>query len=126
MTFTRFQNAIDSVKLLFYNNVKKMLNRMMIFDYKDYKKLMTKISNSRTVGGVGVSSKSVGDQLKIYNEHISYVKGLVEMNENVLVKLDGLLLEISKLDDLNEEELEHIAAIQEINDLIAQTRYYKN
>lgn len=126
ITFTRFQNAIDSVKAIFYNNVKKMLNRMMIFDYKDYKKLLSKISNSYTVDGVGVSSKSTGDQLKIYNEHIGYVKGLVDMNENVLVKLDGLLLEISKLDDLNEEELDNMSAIQEINDLIAQTKYYKN
>ncbi|MBQ5564967.1 MAG: hypothetical protein IIT39_16465, partial [Clostridia bacterium] len=73
----------------------------------------------------GVNSKAVGDQLKIYNEHISYVYGLVEMNENVLTKLDKLLLEISKLDDLDEQGLENIAAIQEINDLIAQTKYYK-
>jgi len=125
ITFTRFQNAIDSVKAIFFNNIKKMINRMMIFDYKDYKKLVQKIHYSRNVNGVGVNSKAVGDQLKIYNEHISYVYGLVEMNENVLTKLDKLLLEISKLDDLDEQGLENIAAIQEINDLIAQTKYYK-
>ena len=49
----------------------------------------------------------------------------MEMNENILTKLDGLLLEVSKLDDINEEDLENMAAIQEINNLIAQTRYYK-
>ena len=112
-------------KAIFFNNVKKMINRMIIFDYKDYQKVVNKLSNSRQVEGVGVASQPLSEQLKIYNEHISYVRGLVETNENILTKLDGLLLEISKLDDLNEEDLEKMAAIQEINDLIAQTKYYK-
>lgn len=98
---------------------------MIIFDYKDYQKVVSKISNAQKVNGVGVASQPLSEQLKIYNEHISYVRGLVEMNENILTKLDGLLLEISKLDDLNEEELEKMAAIQEINSLIEQTKYYK-
>lgn len=48
------------------------------------------------------------------------------MNESILVKLDSLLLEISKLDDIDEAGLEELTAIQEINDLISQTKYYKN
>lgn len=122
MTYTKFQSVIDSVQALFYNNLKKMINRMIIFDYKDYTKLMNKLGNASVAG----TSKSASTQLKIYNEHIDYVKGLVEMNESILVKLDSLLLEISKLDDIDEAGLEELAAIQEINDLISQTKYYKN
>lgn len=122
MTYTKFQSVIDSVQALFYNNLKKMINRMIIFDYKDYTKLMNKLGNASVAG----TSKSASTQLKIYNEHIEYVKGLVEMNESILVKLDSLLLEISKLDDIDEAGLEELAAIQEINDLISQTKYYKN
>lgn len=126
MTYTRFQSVIDSVQALFYNNLKKMINRIIIFDYKDYTKLMNKLKNSQTADGITVASKSAGTQLKIYNEHIDYVKSLVEMNESILVKLDSLLLEISKLDDIDEAGLEELTAIQEINDLISQTKYYKN
>lgn len=126
MTYTRFQSVIDSVQALFYNNLKKMINRMIIFDYKDYTKLMSKLKNSQMAEGITNTSKSASTQLKIYNEHIDYVKGLVEMNESILVKLDSLLLEISKLDDIDEAGLEELAAIQEINDLISQTKYYKN
>ena len=122
MTYTKFQSVIDSVQALFYNNLKKMINRMIIFDYKDYTKLMNKLGNASVAG----TSKSASTQLKIYNEQIDYVKGLVEMNESILVKLDSLLLEISKLDDIDEAGLEELAAIQEINDLISQTKYYKN
>ena len=125
MTYTRFQNAINSVQALFYNNVKKMINRMLIFDYKDYKKLTEKIRSTGGANNIGVYSKSVDAQIKIYSEHIEYVRALVDTNENILIKLDGLLLEISKLDDLDEEGLENIAAVKEINALIEQTRFYK-
>ena len=123
ITYTRFRNAITSVQALFYNNVKKMINRMIIFDYKDYKKLCEKLTASRT-GGTPLPP-AAADQVAIYNEHIDYVKDLIATNEAILTKLDALLLEISKLDDLDERGLDNIAAVQEINDLIAQTRLYK-
>ena len=125
ITFTRFQSAINAVQAIFYNNVKKMLNRMIIFDYKDYRKLTEKIKTARASGSVGPVSRSIDTQMQIYQEHIEYVRGLVSMNEDILIKLDGLLLEISKLDDLDEQGLENMAAVREINDLIAQTKYYK-
>ena len=125
MTYTKFQTVIDSVQALFYNNLKKMINRMIIFDYKDYTKLINKLKNAPASDGITVASKSTGAQLKIYNEHIDYVKGLVEMNESILVKLDSLLLEISKLDDIDEAGLEELTAIQEINDLISQAKSFK-
>ena len=112
-------------KIILDNNVKKMINRMLIFDYKDYKKLTEKIRSTGGANNIGVYSKSVDAQIKIYSEHIEYVRTLVDTNENILIKLDGLLLEISKLDDLDEEGLENIAAVKEINALIEQTKFYK-
>ncbi|HCA55089.1 MAG: hypothetical protein VZR73_06970 [Acutalibacteraceae bacterium] len=125
ITFTRFQSAINAVQAIFYNNVKKMLNRMIIFDYKDYQKLAEKVRNSQARENGGLVSRSVDTQMRIYSEHIFYVRGLVSQNEEILIKMDALLLEISKLDDLDEHGLENMAAVQEINDLIAQTKYYK-
>ncbi len=125
ITFTRFQSAINAVQAIFYNNVKKMLNRMIIFDYKDYQKLLDKVRSSQARSTGGVVSRPVDTQMRIYREHIEYVRSLVNMNEEILIKMDALLLEISKLDDLDEKGLENMAAVQEINDLIAQTKYYK-
>ncbi len=125
MTFTKFQSTVDCVQELFYQNLKKMLNRIIIFDYKDYLKVLDKLNSAPVVDGVKVASKAHAAQLKIYNEHLDYVHQLLEMNENMLVKMDSLLLEISKLDDINAGDLENMAAIQEINELIEQTKYYK-
>ena len=125
ITFTKFQSTVNLVQELFYTNIKKMLNRIIIFDYKDYMKVLEKLNSAPVVDGVKVASKAHAAQLKIYNEHIDYVRELLDMNENMLVKLDSLLLELSKLDDINAGDLENMAAIQEINELIQQTKYYK-
>ena len=126
MKFTKFQSTVDSVQDLFYGNLKKMLKRIIIFDYNDYLKVLEKLNNAPITDGVKVAPKSHADQLKIYNEHIDYVHGIIEMNDSMLVKMDSLLLEISKLDDIDVKGLENIAAIREINELISQTKFYKN
>jgi hypothetical protein len=42
-----------------------------------------------------------------------------------LLKLDKLLLEISRLDSLEPGDIENMACMQEIDSLIKQTKYYK-
>ena len=58
-------------------------------------------------------------------EHINYVKTLVEDNEVIIMKMDKLMLELSKLSELNADNIEKVSAIQDINELISQTKYYK-
>ena len=43
MTSVRFRTVIESVNDIFYDNIKKMINRMIIFDEKDYMTLIYKI-----------------------------------------------------------------------------------
>ena len=62
---------------------------------------------------------------EIFEEHITAVKNIVVDNENILFKLDNLLLEISKLDESSKESIEELPAIVEMNELISQTKYYK-
>ena len=35
------------------------------------------------------------------------------------------MLELSKLSELNADDIENVSAIQDINELIGQTKYYK-
>ena len=117
MTYKRFKNIIEDAATRFYANVKTMVKRINIFDTKDY----FRISD----GNVNMSVSAKQERLKIYTEHINYVKKIVEANENIISKLDMLLLELTKLDDFSEEALNNNAAINELNDLIDQTKFYK-
>jgi hypothetical protein len=65
------------------------------------------------------------DKLSVYNEYITFVKSATEDNEQILLKLDKLLLEISKFDSLESGEIEDLAGMQEIDALIKQTKYYR-
>lgn len=129
MTNIRYQGAIDAVQKLFYSNVNKIINRILIFDDKDYWKTLDKISKFSDLPALNdpmSPSSQAQKQLQIYNEHIKYVKTKVDDNESILVKMDSLLLEISNLDDNTTQGFENLDVIHEINDLIEQTKLYKN
>ncbi|MBQ8134500.1 MAG: hypothetical protein IJ192_08860 [Clostridia bacterium] len=126
VAYTQFQDTVGALKELFYYNIKKILNRITIFDYKDYLKVDDELKNAPVVDGITVFSSSADAQITIYNEHIDYVRELVEENEKILLKLDSLLLEISRSDDINESDFEQMPAMQEINELISQTNFYQN
>ncbi len=117
MTYKRFKGIIEDATTRFYANVKTMVKRINIFDTKDYFRISDR--------NVNMSVSARQERLKIYTEHINYVKKIVEANENIISKLDRLLLELAKLDDFSEEALNNNAAINELNDLIDQTKFYK-
>lgn len=64
-------------------------------------------------------------KMNIYNEYISFVKNATEENEQILLKLDKLLLELSKFNSLEIGEVDNMNAMKEIDELTAQTKYYK-
>lgn len=116
MTYNKFSSTILGVNQLFFDNVKKMVNRMSIFNQDEY--------NHRNDLDMDETSKKVRDQ--IFNEHIQFVESTVKKNENILLKLDNLLLEISKLNEENTADINDLITVQEINSLIEQTKYYKS
>lgn len=117
MTYQRFTGIVEEATTRFYANIKTMIKRIRIFDTKDYLKISGKNSD------LSLSAKQ--ERLHIYTEHINYVKKLVDANENIISKMDKLLLELTKLDDFSEESLNNNPAINELNDLIEQTKFYK-
>ena len=111
MTYDKFIGIINSSKVLFYKNLKKMITRISIFNEKEYKKQLDKnLKDDMT--------------LEIYKEHITYVKEMGANNEVILQKLDALILEISKLDDCTEEQLIALESMKEIDELISKVKLY--
>ena len=119
MSYARFQQIIVSVTDLFYGNLRGIINRLIIFDYNEY----INVKNGKLKG---LSHDAIEAKIKIYEEHISYVNNKIDNNENILLKLDSLLLEVSKLDDKSENEIENLDAIKKINELIEQTKLYRD
>ena len=57
---------------------------------------------------------------------MNFLKAATEDNEQILLKLDKLLLEISGLNSVESGQLEQMTGMIEIDNLIKQAKYYKN
>ncbi|MCR5608485.1 MAG: hypothetical protein K6G26_05420, partial [Lachnospiraceae bacterium] len=98
----------------------RIINRINVFDDEEYNSLVRNFGQDLR-GHIDEDSK-----IKIYLEHIDYVDDLVKQNKEILTKFDTLLLELSKLDAIDSQTFEQLQAIEDINNLITSTKYYKN
>ncbi len=104
MSYKNFMIVLSSVTKAYYDNLRSMINRINIFDYDEW----------RTLGDKSLSCRN----------HIEVVGSVVGINDAIVAKVDQLLLEVSKLTDSN-VKLDKMPAILDLEELIANTKYYK-
>ncbi|MEI6602902.1 MAG: hypothetical protein WCL54_05405 [Clostridia bacterium] len=117
LSFQKFESTISAVEEVFYVNIRSILNRLNAFDEVDYNEVK---KNEVLTSDVLQGKKA------ILEEYISFVKDAINDNEEIILKLDRLLLEISKLNSLESGEIEKMSIMSEIDDLIGQTKFYKD
>lgn len=117
LTYEKFNSTVVGVEKLFFDNLKKMITKIRIFDQDEYNNMARENRN--------LSTHAVQKRNAIYKEYIDYAVLIIDKNEQLLIKLDDLTLEISKLADVEEANIEDLMVVQEINDLIDQTKLYK-
>lgn len=117
--YERFNGTIVDVEFVFYANIKSILNKINAFDQEDYERISKNVREKR------FSSEVIDSKVSIYNEYISFVKNAIENNEEIILKLDALLLEISKFDSLEAGALDNMSEIKEMDELIRKSKYYQ-
>lgn len=120
ISYQKFDAAIAEVENIFFKNIRSIINKLNAFDEDDY----NFIKKQRNSGAF--SEEIMEEKFNVYNEYIRFVKEATEDNEQILLKLDKLLLEISGLNCIESGELEQMAGMIEIDNLIKQAKYYKN
>ncbi|GAB6989718.1 hypothetical protein JCM16418A_17680 [Paenibacillus pini] len=118
LSFRKFDSVTQEVEKLFYLNIRSILNRLNVFDESELENVMNPKSSQ-------FSLELLQEKKKVFNEFLSYMKSSLVTNEEILLKLDRLLLEISRLDSFELEDIENMPCMQEIDSLINQTKYYK-
>jgi len=118
LSYKKFVSTISEVEKLYYLNIRSILNRLNVFDEAEFNRVMSTTTPRFT--------KELLDQKRsLYQEFLDFMKFSLGTNEEILLKLDKLLLEISRLDSVTPEEIEKMSCMQEIDTLIKQTKYYK-
>jgi hypothetical protein len=103
ITHHKFSSAVENVETLFQANVENVINKIKYFDEAD----------------IDTSGKEV------FQEYLKFMLKATEYNDEIILKLDKLILEISKLKDKIHDDIESMDAIKEIEQLIENTKLYK-
>ncbi|WP_228744993.1 hypothetical protein [Paenibacillus sp. S150] len=120
LSYRKFQAVIGEVEKLFYLNVRGILNKLSVFDASEFT-LFTNRQKPKPFSDTLVQRKT-----ELYNEYFSHVTGYLGANEEILLKLDQLLLEISLLDSTDYTAVEEMPCMKELSALIGQTKLYQN
>ena len=119
LSYGKFMGVINEVERLFYLNIRGMLNKLRVFDAADFRNFAKRHKDA------SFSTRLVQEKTGLYREYMAAISGYLEANEEILLKLDRLLLEISRLSSSDYRNVEELPGMQEIESLIRQTKLYK-
>lgn len=116
LTYQKFNNVLDEVENIMYLNMRSILNKIAAFDVEEYEVLQKK----------GFPKSEVSEEkMQIYNEYLDFVKNATAINEEILLKLDKMLFEVSKYNSLENGEVKELPALAEMDELIKNANLYK-
>lgn len=118
LSYKKFASVTHEVEKLFFLNIRSMLNQLSVFDESEFERAMRPKA-------APFSQRLIQEKTNVHRQYLSYVEAALGTNEEILLKLDKLLLEISRLDTLELHDVENMPCMQEIDALIKQTKYYR-
>ena len=116
MSFQKFNNVLQDIEKVIYMNMRSILNKISAFDIDDYKTMQKK-------GFQGCEFSQ--EKMDIYKEYFDFVSNATRTNENILLKLDKMLLEISRYNSVENKDVQKLPAMIEMDELIKNAKLYK-
>jgi hypothetical protein len=114
MSFKKFIAVLQGVEQVIYTNMRIILNKIAAFDYDEYEQLSTLEWNN---------DELAKEKMCIYQKYIDFVQKATNDNEEILLKLDRLLFEISQYNTI--EDILNMPAMLELDRLIENAKLYK-
>ncbi|MEK3885478.1 hypothetical protein [Paenibacillus sp. PL2-23] len=117
LSHRKFTGAIEEVEGLFYLHLRSMLHKMSAVHAAEIA--------SPDAASPHRSPQLIQAKTTLYQQYVVYVTGCLSANEGILLKLDQLLLEITKLNLADHLDVMEMPCMKEIDALINQTKRYK-
>ncbi len=115
MSYQKFAGVLSEVEKIIYINIRSILNKISAFDFRDYELVKKNPAQDR-----------LSDQkMAIYMEYINFVKNSVTATDDILLKLDKMLLEISRYNTIEDIDIKQLPAIVEMDELIKNAQLYR-
>ncbi|MDR1424231.1 MAG: hypothetical protein LBI92_06500 [Azoarcus sp.] len=138
ITLQKFAGGAKMAEDLMFGNTVDVIKRIWTFDEQDYAEIERehgRIATERTRARLAASGDGdnarlqereqvVKEKMALYQSALAYVEQGVQSNEKVLLQLDRLQEELASLSDAG--NVENLAAMREIETLIADTKWYRD
>lgn len=111
ISYAKFAGTINGALTVFEDNVSRILSRIAIFDEDGYEALFKK-------------HLEYTDAILPYQKSFEEIDEDLKVNESILQRLDRLLQEVNHLNTPG-ENLDALPAMQELGELIDQTKLYR-
>ena len=118
ISFQKFSSVLHDVENVIYANMRSILNKISAFDIEEYETMKRREAR----GEKQIISQ---EKMDIYSEYIVFVNNAAQANEDILLKLDRMLLEISRYNSLEDGDVQKLPAIIEMDELIKNANLYK-
>ncbi|TBL79847.1 hypothetical protein [Paenibacillus thalictri] len=122
LSYKKFLSVIIEVEKLLFLNVRGIINKLSVFDPSEFAFLTNQKKDRRSAV---MSDNILRGKMEVFQQYASYIRGAIDTSEEILLKLDKLTLEITRLDTLDIADIENMDCMKEIDDLIKQTKFYK-
>lgn len=119
LTYIKFNEAVFGVEKVLLTNARGAINKINAFDEEEYRSLTNGKLKTR------MSRELIRAKIGIYNQYIDYVQDSIRTNEEILVKLDLLLLELSKFNSLDDIDILNMEQLKDMEDLISKVKLYR-
>ncbi|MDR1313204.1 MAG: hypothetical protein LBQ12_05785 [Deltaproteobacteria bacterium] len=116
LAFAKFNSASDRVELFVVNKAKEVLNKVNGFDEEEYEEIMNRPETSR---------EDFRARKQVYDNVLADVADLVGENDKALLALDKLLMAISDISTIGQQQPDSDSAVREIDELIKDVKFYK-
>ena len=115
LSYEKYYSIVDVAEKTANQNVVAMTNRMKFFDEEEYARL----ENYRNDN---IPDDIQEKQIALYKENQAKIEGAIAVNENLILKMDTLSMELAKISNSSESDME--AMLGEIEELTKEVKYY--
>ncbi len=116
MTYKKFSDVLKEVEKVIFINMCSILNKISAFDMQEYENIINNKIDKRTIPK---------EKLDIYDKYIKFVNDATNINEEILLKLDKMILEISQYNTIDGGDIKNMPAMVEMDELIKNAKLYK-
>ena len=115
VSYEKYYSIVDVAEKTANQNVVAMTNRMKFFDEEEYARL----ENYRNDN---IPDDIQEKQIALYKENQAKIEGAIAVNENLILKMDTLSMELAKISNSSESDME--VMLGEIEELTKEVKYY--